>query len=860
MKAFHNRVEAGRILADKLAHFFDENPLILALPRGGLPVAGEIAKRLSAPLDVLAVKKIGAKNNPELAIGAVSEDGVPVLNEDIVNLMDPSRIYLKDAVPKKAAEVQRQISMYRNIRPMLPVSGRVVILVDDGLATGATMEAAVQVLKNRGAKKIIAAVPVASSEAYSRLKSVVDEAEVLLVPKEFYSVGLWYHDFSEVTDEVALSIFKNNAGVSEAKTQEKEVKIVVENGYVHGDLCIPNNAKGIILFAHGSGSSRKSSRNREVARALQGEGFATLLFDLLTEAEGAVRGNVFDIELLSSRLILAKHWIKEHHGSLPIGLFGASTGAAAAIEAAAQEPSDIFAIVSRGGRPDMAVASLLHVKIPTLLIVGGEDKEVLNLNRAASRKLVNSRLVIIPGASHLFEEAGKLEEVIEFAMDWFIEHLPEREFTVIEPKEQMVREIVRLAKPIHSDNDLRELAKSISGVRVVMLGESTHGTQEFYDIRKRISQILIEEHGFNFIAVEGDWPDCYEINRYIQGKFTNGIHSVLSSFQRWPTWMWANDSVLELAEWMKGRKASFYGLDVYSLFKSIEVVEKYVSNFGEDISKEFLRRYSCFEPYQRDEIAYAKSLLRFPKGCKEEVTKNLSDLLKLEIEIHRLNDDDLFNARQNARVVKNAENYYRAMLSGDAETWNIRDRHMLEVLTNLLNFHGKGSKGIVWAHNTHIGDYRATDMQEEGYVNLGGLAREEFGEENVSLVGLDTNSGDVRAGSAWGAKEEIMSLPTARKGSAEFYLHKAVREIHSDRYYLKFDEKSKTTSLGRRHGQRAVGVVYSQFAELSGHNYVPTELAKRYDLLIYLDQTSALRSLHSRSERGKFPETWPSGV
>lgn len=859
MKRFENRVEAGKILADKLMSFSGEKPVILALPRGGLPVAAEIAGALHAPLDILAVKKLGAPGHPELAIGAVSEDGIPVLNEELVDALDPERRHVTKAAKMKAEEVRKQVAAYREAMPLVSIKNRFVILVDDGLATGATMEAAIRILKNRGVKKIVVAVPVASSEAYWKLKGEVDDVVALVVPQEFYAVGLWYQDFSEVSDQDAIALLKSQGPSRETETEESTVDLLTDAGPLEGDLVVPKHAKGIILFAHGSGSSRKSPRNRLVAQALQKEGFATFLFDLLTEEEARDRKNVFDIDLLAERLNLAKAWVREFHTRLPIGFFGASTGAAAALQAASQDPSDLFAIVSRGGRPDMALASLAHISIPTLLLVGGEDAPVIPLTRESCERLPQGRMVIIPGAGHLFEEPGKLDEVVEYAADWFQEHNPEREANLRVPKEEVLREIVRLAKPLKKRKSLHELAEKIAHARVVMLGEATHGTHEFYEIRKELSKILIDEHGFNFVAVEGDWPDCFEINRYIQGKNAKGIHAIMEGFHRWPTWMWANEEVLELAEWMRDHRAGFLGLDVYSMFESIRIIQKHAQKLGAEEGAALLGRYSCFEPFERDEVAYAKSLLRFPEGCREEVAKNLNSLLKVRLEDTRFTEEELFNARQNARVIKNAENYYRAMLSGKEESWNVRDQHMMEMLTLLLNHHGSASKAIVWAHNTHIGDYRATDMVDEGYVNLGGLARETLGEEQVALVGFGTYGGSVRAGEAWGAPEKIMTLPNAKKGSLEAHFHKAVREIHHEQFYLCFDDESKRGALGRRHGHRAVGVVYSPAYEISGHNYVPTELSNRYDAFVYVDRTSAVQSLKAKAHRGMLPETWPSG-
>lgn len=854
MRTFTNRAEAGKLLAAKLEPWRTRKPVVLALPRGGLPVAAEVAAALGAPLDILAVKKIGAPMQPELAMGAVSEDGIPVLNERLVSALDPNRAHLKRALAEKTSELNRQLAAYRKVMPLVSVKGRAVILVDDGLATGATMGAAVRVLKARGAAAIVVAVPVGSPQALESLRPEVSELVALMAPEEFHAVGLWYEDFSEVTDDDALAILARQGPSREGR----HVVIRVEGGKIVGDFEAPAAPKGIIIFAHGSGSSRNSPRNRFVAEALRSAGFATLLFDLLTKEEARNRANVFDINLLAERLLLAKAWARENFPALPLGIFGASTGAAAALQAAAQDPQDVFAVVSRGGRPDMALASLAHVSAPTLLLVGGEDTPVIPLNRAAADRLSRARMVIIPGAGHLFEEPGKLEEVVEYSADWFSEHLPGKHHAAAEPEEDVVREALRLARPLSGEKALRELANEIAGSRVVMLGESTHGTREFYELRAAISRILIDDYGYNFIAVEGDWPACYELNRFVSGQSARSARHTLEGFRRWPTWMWANEETLELAEWMKTRRAGFYGLDLYSLFESLEVLRKHAMRLGPERGSELLGVISCFEPWERSEASYAKSLI-FERGCAEEAADALAALLKIRLEDTRLTEDELFNVRENARLVKDAEAYYRAMLSGSAESWNLRDEHMSDTLERLLAHYGAASKGIVWAHNTHVGDYRFTDMPEEGYVNLGGLARERLGAEQVFLVGFGTYEGEVRAGKAWGAPEQIMRLPAAIAGSWEEKLHRLKRKLHHNQFSLVFDEESRKGALARTLGQRAVGVVYSEASEASGRNYVPTKLSRRYDAFVFVEKTTAVSSIHAPRERGLMPETWPSG-
>jgi erythromycin esterase len=415
---------------------------------------------------------------------------------------------------------------------------------------------------------------------------------------------------------------------------------------------------------------------------------------------------------------------------------------------------------------------------------------------------------------------------------------------------------------IDSEPNLDDLINSIKDKRVVMLGESSHGTKEFYKMRSLISQILIESHGFKFIAVEGDWPDAYRLNKYIQTSQGESAKKVLRQNHRWPTWMWANQEIVELAEWLKGKNASFYGLDIYSLFESIAEVNRLLENVDPELASEIRERYNCFESFQGDEIAYTKSLLVFPDGCEEEVLLNLQKLLEVRLEDQTKDGSEVFSLQQNARIIANAEAYYRAMIRGDVASWNIRDHHMMDTLDHLLEKHGEGAKAIVWAHNTHIGDYRATDMRFSGYVNLGGLVRQSYGKENVALVGFGTYQGEVLAGHAWDGPEELMRMPEAREGSYEDIFHKVAVKNSLSQYYLLFNSETIGLDLfAQIRGHRAIGVVYEPLHESRG-NYVPTDLCRRYVAFIFIDRTHALRSLHTkfiRGKRGEIPETWPLG-
>ncbi|MGZ3807729.1 MAG: erythromycin esterase family protein, partial [Bacteriovorax sp.] len=642
------------------------------------------------------------------------------------------------------------------------------------------------------------------------------------------------------------------------KYEEKQVIIADGNTKLFGALVTPLNARGLVLFAHGGGSSHSSPRNQFVAKALNDAGIATLLFDLLTLEEAEDRKNIFDIELMTNRLIMATRWAKKICSGLPIGYFGANTGAAAALGAAAKF-IDTFAVVSRGGRPDLAIDSLSQVMAPVLLLVGTEDKSVVPLNESAQNEIKNCKTVLIPGAGHLFEEKGALEEVVEYATSWFSHHLDKKVEVKEKPQENIVEEIEDRSFVFKSVNDLDDWIDQLALHRIVMLGESTHGTKEYYEMRREISKRLIEDHGFSFVAVEGDWPDCFKLNEHIHSKNPETAKNILQNeFHRWPSWMWANEEIHPLIEWMKANKAGgFYGLDVYSLFDSIVSVKRHLKHLDPAISRKIAEGYSCLENFEGNETRYAKSLLTLPKGCQEEVVTNLRHLLRIRLDETILTKSQLFDIKQNARVINNAEKYYRAMLGGGEESWNVRDMHMMETLENLLNLHGPNSKAIVWAHNTHIGDYHATDMLDNGYINIGGLARERFGIENVYLVGFGSHHGEVTAGSAWGRPEQKMKLPNAQVGSYEDYFHKACLHMKADRLLTPLTDLPKGSPLYRRLGHRAVGVVYDPNHERS--NYVPTKLANRYDAFMFIDETHALTSIHTIPSIGEFPETWPLG-
>lgn len=429
MVRFHDRRDAGRQLATRLHALEGEHPLVLALPRGGVPVAAEVADRLQAPLDVLVVRKVGLPSQPELGVGAVGEGGVNVYNSSLLQELGLAPTDLAEVVRRETREVHRRVERYRGDRPPVSVGGRTVVVVDDGIATGFTVRAAVEVLRRRGVGRVVVAVPVGSARAVAELRRLADEVVCLHAPAHFMAIGDFYDDFGQLSDAEVTAILgtpRGDAGRPDTHAPALDVTLPLGTVLLPGTVTMPVHASGLIIFAHGSGSSRLSPRNQAVAHHLNQSGYATLLFDLLTAREGADRSHVFDLDRLTRRLVAATHWVADRPAlrGLPVGYFGASTGAAAALLAAAELPRDVAAVISRGGRPDLAAAGLSRVLAPTLLIVGGDDPQVLDLNRRAQRHLrCPNRLVVVPGATHLFEEPGAMTAVTDAATDWFGQYL-----------------------------------------------------------------------------------------------------------------------------------------------------------------------------------------------------------------------------------------------------------------------------------------------------------------------------------------------------------------------------------------------------------------------------------------------------
>ncbi len=430
---FADRADAGWRLAERLERFRGSGAVVLGLPRGGVPVAYQVATAIDAPLDVIVVRKLGVPFQPELAMGAIGEDGIRVLDERVLAQTGVSATEIAEVERRERTELESRIQRYRRGRDRIDITDRIAIVVDDGIATGSTARVACRAARLLGAAKVVLAVPVGPPETLRNFPEA-DEVVAVLEPEDFRAVGYHYVDFSPTSDDEVVVLIDRAAHRQRSEGWEGEVgdcdvdvEIPAGGVTMQGHLHAPEPASGLVVFAHGSGSSRHSPRNRMVADVLYDAGLATLLLDLLTPAEERDRSFVFDIRLLAARLTAATEWARSRPEtqSCRMGYFGASTGAGAALWAAADHPELIDAVVSRGGRPDLAMPLLPKVAAPTLLIVGSEDVAVLEMNRAALAALPpgRSELAVVEGATHLFEEPGTLAEAAVLARDWFTRHL-----------------------------------------------------------------------------------------------------------------------------------------------------------------------------------------------------------------------------------------------------------------------------------------------------------------------------------------------------------------------------------------------------------------------------------------------------
>lgn len=439
---------------------------------------------------------------------------------------------------------------------------------------------------------------------------------------------------------------------------------------------------------------------------------------------------------------------------------------------------------------------------------------------------------------------------------------------------QDVAGLVRdVAHPLESAADFESLVSAVGTARLVLIGEASHGTHEFYAMRAELTKRLIQEKGFRGVVCEADWPDSFRVHRYVMGRGTDTrANEALSGFRRFPSWMWRNTVVLEFVEWLHHRnqqvsdtheQAGFYGMDLYSMHSSIESVVSYLDKIDPQAADRARHRYACFEHFSQEPQAYGyATVLRGKEPCEDEVVDQLMELQQSHIELLRrdghIAEEEFFSAEQNARLVMNAERYYRAMFHGRDESWNLRDAHMFETLLELLtHLDGDQAKIIVWAHNSHLGDARATQMSERGELNVGQLMRERFGRD-VFVIGFSTYSGTVTAASNWGESAERKRVRPGISGSYEELFH----AVGIPGFWL--DLKTQNEAIQLLHEERlerAIGVIYLPQTERWSH-YFLARLADQFDALVHLDSTRALEplELNSEWERGELSETYPSAL
>ncbi|SOX54378.1 hypothetical protein MAAFP003_3054, partial [Mycobacterium ahvazicum] len=656
------------VLANLLTAYRDQpNVIVLGLARGGLPVAWEVAAALHAPLDAFIVRKLGAPGHEEFAVGALASGGRVVVNDDVIRALQISPGQLRAVAEREGRELVRREAAYRGGRPPLEVAGKTIILVDDGLATGASMFAAVQALREAEPAHIVIAVPAAPESTCREFAGLVDDVVCASMPTPFLAVGESFWDFRQVTDEE-----------------------------VHQLLATPTTDR--------------------------------------TAAPAQVR--------------------------MP-----AQVLASVAIDA----PSGV----------------------------------------------------------------------------------PPRE----------------------------ALEELIGDARIVLIGESSHGTHEFYEARATITKWLIEEKGFCAVAAEADWPDAYRVNRYVRGLGVDETaEEALRGFERFPAWMWRNTVVRDFVDWLRirnrqceskrQRQAGFYGLDLYSLHRSMQEVVTFLDRVDPRAAMRARSRYACFDHASADDGQAYGFAAAFGAGpsCENEAIEQLVDMQRNALAYARrgglLAEDELFYAQQNAQTVRNAEVYYRAMFSGRVNSWNLRDEHMAETLEALLNHLDRHdgappARIVVWAHNSHVGDARATEVSSDGQLTLGQLVRQRYGDES-RLIGFSTYSGTVTAASDWGGIAERKAVRPALNGSIEELLH----ETGESSFLVAADLSAEAADpLGVVRLGRAIGVIYRPETERQSH-YFHVRPADQFDAMIHIDRTRALEPLEPTSLwiAGETPETYPSGL
>jgi protein-L-isoaspartate(D-aspartate) O-methyltransferase len=516
-----------------------------------------------------------------------------------------------------------------------------------------------------------------------------------------------------------------------------------------------------------------------------------------------------------------------------------------------------------------------HAPYDAIVVAAGGPQVPESLK---SQLKIGGRLVIPVGADRRLQELVRVVRVSEH--EYTTEELADVRFVPLVGAEGWTPQGQRAAKPADSaaarailnsseefssidSVDLNPMLKRIGDARVVLLGEATHGTSEFYRMRERISRELIEHKGFNFIAIEGDWPDAARIDHYV--RYSAVPPSEWMAFARFPVWMWRNREVRQFVDWLRSHnggvkqneRVAFHGLDLYSLYNSIQSVLNYLDSVDPHTAEVARRRYGCLTPWQSDPAVYGHATLTGKyQTCEHEVTSMLTDLMQKRQAYAEHDGERFLDAVQNARLVANAERYYRIMYYGSRASWNLRDGHMFETLKNLLSFHGPRSKGIVWAHNSHVGDSAATEMSARDEYNIGHLCREEFGHASYS-IGFGTNTGTVAAASNWDEPMQIKTVRPALAGSYERLCH----ETGAPRFLLPLREVgsgSRAAQLLKPRLERAIGVIYRPETELQSH-YFEAILPQQFDEYIWFDETKAVTPIDAEELKG-LPDTYPFGL
>jgi erythromycin esterase-like protein len=436
-----------------------------------------------------------------------------------------------------------------------------------------------------------------------------------------------------------------------------------------------------------------------------------------------------------------------------------------------------------------------------------------------------------------------------------------------------VETIREAAHPVSSDEDYEPLVELAGAAQFVLIGEASHGTEEFYATRAALTRRLIAQKGFRLVALEADWPDMLRVHRYVTGRTEeHDAGAALGDFRRFPAWMWRNTVMVEFVEWLRawnrrpdgeGEQAGLFGMDLYSMHASMESVLGYLDKVDPAAAHRARRRYACFEYFGEDPQAYGYATTRGrAEPCEDEAIAQLMELRRkygdLMSRDGQIAEDEFFYAEQNARLVANAERYYRSMFRGRDESWNLRDEHMTDTLSALVQHFDRGrSKVVVWAHNSHLGDARATEMSARGEWNVGQLARERFG-NRVFGIGFSTFSGTVTAARDWGEPAERRRVLPGLRGSYEELFHRC----KIPRFWLHLREPNAATAMLREHRlERAIGVIYRPETERWSH-YFETCLPEQFDSIIHLDETRALEPLERTGEwdRSELPETYPEGL